>query len=66
MFRDGVGVNPASILDTVRNPETITNIARNNTIHYKGATSVVVVNQEGKVVTTWSRNSTAHRSPKGD
>ena len=66
MFRDGVGVNPASILDTVRNPETITNIARNNTVRYEGTTSVVVVNQEGKVVTTWSTNRTAHRSPKGN
>ncbi|NLC83368.1 MAG: hypothetical protein GX748_19510 [Lentisphaerae bacterium] len=48
----GHGVSTAAILDAVRNPQSITPQA-NGTIKYVGQSATVVLNQQGKVVTTW-------------
>lgn len=58
--RDGVGVSPVAILEAVRNPlKVIQQIS--GTIRFQGPTATVILNQEGKVVSTWARSSEAWR-----
>ncbi len=61
MCRDGVGVHPQTILDTVRTPKAVIFQRDRGTIRYEGVDAVVVTNLRGEVVTTWPRGSTAHR-----
>ncbi len=57
MGRDGGrGVSNKAILDAVNNPSQIIQQA-NGTIKYIGKNATVILNQYGKVVTTWARNS---------
>ncbi len=51
--RDGVGVSSRAILDAVRNPTEVVRQA-NGAIRYAGRHAVVVLNQAGKIVTTWA------------
>jgi len=57
---DRIGVSPKAILDAVRNPQRIVNQA-NNTVKCVGRNATVVLNNTGKVVTTWARNSKGFR-----
>ena len=57
MAHDGVGVSPSAILDAVRNPTSVieqTGNALGNAMKYIGQNAVVVLNQAGKVITTWA------------
>lgn len=58
--RNGVGVSPQSILNTVRNPIS-TQLQPNGTTRYTGSNSVVVLNPQGQIVTTWPTNSSGQR-----
>ena len=60
--REGVGVSPRAILDAVRNPTSVGEQA-NGTIKYVGKDATVILNQEGKVVTTYSRGAAGTRVP---
>jgi RHS repeat-associated protein len=57
----GRGVAPRAILDAVRSPVSRT-IGADGATTYTGSDAVVVVNEEGRVITTYARNSTAVRS----
>ena len=48
----GRGVHPGAILDAVRNPAK-TVLQANGAVKYVGRDATVVLNQEGKVITTW-------------
>ncbi|MCE5324305.1 hypothetical protein LLG46_13470 [bacterium] len=59
--RDAHGVSTKAILDAVRNPrKTVSQPTRGTTL-YVGRDAVVSLNQEGKVVTTWAKNSNGWR-----
>ena len=60
----GHGVNDEAMRDAVQNPveEPWYDVAR-RTYTYNGRDAVVALNEEGEVVTTWPRNSQAHRHP---
>lgn len=58
--RNGAGVSPLSILNTVRNPIS-TQLQSNGTTRYTGSNSVVVLNPQGQIVTTWPTNSSGQR-----
>lgn len=58
--RNGVGVSPMAILNTVRNPISM-QVQPNGTTRYTGANSVVVLNPQGQIVTTWPTNSSGQR-----
>jgi RHS repeat-associated protein len=58
--RDGVGVSPRAILDAVKKP-LMTIPQKNGAIKYVGQNATVVLNQFGKVITTWARNSAGTR-----
>lgn len=57
---DGVGVSPAAILDAVRNPIRIVPQAERK-VRYVGEKAAVVLNDAGRVVTTWARSRTGWR-----
>jgi RHS repeat-associated protein len=57
--RDGVGVSPSAILDAVRNP--LETVSRNGTVRYVGERAAVVLNDAGRVITTWARSSAGWR-----
>jgi hypothetical protein len=52
----GIGVSPAAIINAVREPVNVVQQAANNTVKYVGKNATVVLNNTGKVVTTWARN----------
>jgi len=52
----GKGVSPAAIVNAVREPVKVITRATNNTVRYVGNNASVVLNQAGRVVTTWARN----------
>ena len=58
--RNGVGVKPSAILDTVRNPVSVVrkidNLGRIST-QYRGTQSTVVLNEIGKIVSCWAKSS---------
>ncbi len=61
--RNGVGVSPRAILDTVRNPRSISSSGRgwNRTNRYNGNSATVVTNFRGQIVTSWPRNRGGRR-----
>jgi RHS repeat-associated protein len=62
--REGVGVAPKSILDAVRNPTKVVQQADGAT-KYVGRDATVILNQEGRVITTYPRGSPGVRNPTG-
>ena len=61
--RDGVGVKPSAILDTVRNPTKVISQS-DGRIKYVGRQAVVVVNSTGKIITTYAKSSVYTRTYK--
>ena len=63
--REGVGVAPKAILDAVRNPiRTVQQTG--GRIKYIGKDAVVILNEKGRVITTWARNRLGFRNtPEG-
>jgi RHS repeat-associated protein len=57
----GRGVSPSAILDAVRSPLS-ENAQADGRIQYVGKGAVVVVNSEGRIVTTYPRNSAGVRN----
>jgi hypothetical protein len=54
--RNGVGVKPSAILDTVRNPVKV--VAQSGgRLKYTSEKAVVVVNKIGKIITTYAKSS---------
>lgn len=61
--RDGLGVSPRAILDAVKNP--LRSIPQSNgAIKYVGEKATVILNQAGKVISTWARSSAGTRIPR--
>ncbi len=56
----GRGVSPSAILDAVRSPVS-TSVQANGVTKYVGQNAVVFVSSEGRVVTTFARNSASLR-----
>ncbi len=63
LARDGVGVSPTAILNSVRNARTVTYKRANDTFEYVGENATTVLNRAGKVVTTWATSRSGHRLP---
>ncbi len=57
MGRDGYGVSPKGILDAFKNPKSIVYDVRYDTFKFTGQKSVVVLNRQGQIVTTWAKGS---------
>ena len=53
--RNGVGVSNQAILNTMRNPTKAYSQISNQTTRYIGPQSTVVLNQNGRIVTTWGQ-----------
>ncbi len=53
--RNGVGVHPSAILDTIKNPLNVTFQPSTNTYKFIGNRAVVILNQSRKIVTVWAR-----------
>lgn len=62
----GLGVSPSAILDTVKNPiKKITQVdSKGEKTKYVGKQAVVVLNKEGKVITTFAKGSKYTRGRK--
>ncbi|MDX2205430.1 MAG: hypothetical protein NW223_21960 [Hyphomicrobiaceae bacterium] len=58
--RDGVGVAPGAILDAVENPLNIAGQS-GELFMLTGKNAVVIVNGQGKVITTWAKNAAGFR-----
>ena len=58
--RDEVGVATEAILNAVKNPEKVVPQAQGK-LKYVGENATVILNNVGKVVTTWARNSLGWR-----
>lgn len=61
--RDGHGISDAAMKDAVTNPTRPAQAQAGGTYKYTGKNAVVILNQDGKVVTTWARNSAGWRTP---
>jgi uncharacterized protein RhaS with RHS repeats len=62
--REGVGVSEEAMHDAVKNPTRAPELQAHSegpTYKFTGKNAVVVLNNGGKVVSTWSRNSAAWR-----
>ncbi len=59
----GHRVSPSAILDAVNEPKSVVQQA-NNTTKYTGKSAKVVLNEDGKVVTTMSTKKSAYRGPQ--
>lgn len=61
--RNGVGVSNQAIINTMNNPTKVYSQISNQTTRYVGQQSTVVLNQNGRVVTTWGspRVTVTHR-----
>ena len=57
---NGVGIRPAAILRTVRNPIRIIQQSGGRTV-FTSQAGTVVLNQAGRIITTWARTSQAWR-----
>ena len=57
----GIGVSNMAIMDAVNNPVKAPVIQSGGTTKYIGHDATVVLNQEGKVVTTWANSSVGTR-----
>jgi hypothetical protein len=58
--RDGVGVKPSAILETLKNPISLiesTDTFGRISIKYIGEQSIVVLNEYGELITCWATNS---------
>ncbi len=62
--RDGVGVSPSAIRDAVRYPVKTVQQS-NGAVKYVGRDATVVVNAQGKVITTYGTNSAGVRIAPG-
>jgi hypothetical protein len=60
IMRDGVGVSTRAILDAVKRPLRV-ELQANGNWRFTGKDAVVVLNQNGQVVTTWARNHHGYR-----
>ncbi len=58
----GRSVNPRSILDTVRNPISTQPNPGGGT-RYNGTTSTVIINSQGRIITTWPEGGGGLRCP---
>jgi hypothetical protein len=58
--RDGVGVSTRAIMDALKNPTSIAGQSGGRFV-LTGKEAVVVINAEGRVVTTWATNSAGVR-----
>jgi hypothetical protein len=58
--RDGLGVSTRAILDAFQNPLSISGQA-GGAFQLVGRDAVVIVNSQGKVITTWATNSAGVR-----
>ena len=58
--RDGVGVSARAISEAVSSPQSVMEMP-SGAIKYVGSDATVVVNAEGKVITTWATNSSGYR-----
>jgi RHS repeat-associated protein len=63
MGREGVGVAPKAILDAVRDPLKVVPQEGRGTTMFVGRDATVILNKEGKVVTTWANGAAGVRSP---
>lgn len=61
MNRYSHGVNPQSILDSVKSPKKVLYDSERGTYKYVGRNAIVVLNENGKVVTTWAKNRNGYR-----
>lgn len=62
--RDGVGVKPSAILDTLRNPTSVVSKVDSMgriSVVYTGSSSVVVLNKDGFLITCWAKSQVAWR-----
>jgi len=59
--REGVGVSPEAILDAVRNPTGVIQQA-DGALQYVGKDATVILNKDGKVITTYARSSKGCRN----
>jgi len=59
---DGVGVSPKAILDAIKNPGSMVKQA-DGAVKYVGKDATVILNQDGKVITTWANSATGVRAP---
>jgi hypothetical protein len=60
MSNDGVGVSVRAMLDAVRSPTGAINQAK-GAVKYIGKDAVVVLNEAGKVITTWATSHAGWR-----
>jgi len=58
--RDGVGVSSRAILDAVKNPQSIVSQGK-GVVKYIGEHATVILNDTGKVITTWAHDVSAWR-----
>lgn len=58
--RDGVGVSNRAMLDAVKNPTQVVQQSGGRTM-YVGKDATVVMNAQGKVITTWANGSAGQR-----
>lgn len=63
MGREGVGVAPKAILDAVRDPLKVVPQEGRGTTMFVGRDAIVILNKEGKIVTTWPNGAAGVRSP---
>ncbi len=61
--RDNHGVSVSAMNDAVQNPLQVEEDQRRGTTMYVGSNAVVVLNQQGRVVTTWATNRAGWRYP---
>lgn len=54
MRNEGKGVHPAAIVDAVKNPQRIIQQTQGR-IKYVGKDATVIVNQNGKIITTYGK-----------
>lgn len=58
----GKGVAPKAILDAVKNPSTVVQQAE-GAVKYIGDTATVVLNEAGKIITSWATSGQGLRNP---
>ncbi len=58
--REGKGVSPGAILDAVKNPLKVVPQEEGKML-YRGKDAVVILNQNGLVISTWARNHNGWR-----
>lgn len=58
--REGKGINPKSIQDTVKNPQSVKR-SENGVTRYQGENATVILNSDGRVITAYPLNSKGFR-----